>query len=194
MVDVTIDRFPVAQLPSRYSISRTVLYERLAALKIEPQRMGKKAYINNSQLHLLDQLHQHLSQGGSTAEFLEKLGLLGEPSTQQSSGQIQKSSQLPNLAILLEALATQFPTPIPDYRDKFRFLEEAYQNEWLLSTSHLSDLLSLAPATINSKLSFARYGFVFTKAGKNGVETAWKVDKLADVENKYSYAKLPDDI
>lgn len=115
MAEGTIDRLPVAKLPERYGISRTVLYDRINALKVTPEKQS------------------------------------------------------------------------------FRFLEEAYQNEWLLSTSHLADLLELSPARINKKPSFERYGFIFTKAGKNGIETAWKVDKASPGKG-YSYAHLPDEL
>ncbi len=47
----------------------------------------------------------------------------------------------------------------------------------LLSTSDLSALLKLSPRTINRQQSFERYGFTFTRAGRNGTEIAWFVNK-----------------
>ncbi len=42
-----IDRFPVADLPQRYGISRNTLYEsRLNPLEIKPVREGNASYIN----------------------------------------------------------------------------------------------------------------------------------------------------
>ncbi|MBE9037190.1 hypothetical protein [aff. Roholtiella sp. LEGE 12411] len=38
-----VDRVPLSQLPSRYSIARSALYTRLKDLQIEPIREGKKA-------------------------------------------------------------------------------------------------------------------------------------------------------
>jgi hypothetical protein len=61
-----IDRIPLSQLPSRYSIARSALYTRLKDLNIEPIKEGRKAYIDGQQLQLLDALHQHIQKGGTT--------------------------------------------------------------------------------------------------------------------------------
>lgn len=197
MAEATIDRLPVAKLPERYGISRTVLYDRINALKITPEKRGNKSYVNAKQIALLDDLHEHLKQGGSTADFLDRVGLSGEQQaeqlTEQSTGQLAPTNQVTDLVKLVDEIATQLTPAHPRYRESFRFLEEAYQNEWLLSTSHLADLLELSPARINSKPSFERYGFIFTKAGKNGVETAWKVDKVLPGKG-YGYVHLPEDL
>lgn len=74
MTETTVDRLSVAQLPDRYHLSRSVLYERLADLQIKPDKVGNKAYVNAQQLQCLDALHQHIQQGGTTAEFLEAIG------------------------------------------------------------------------------------------------------------------------
>lgn len=180
-----IDRLPVAQLPSRYGISRTVLYERFAALKIEPERRGNKAYVNAQQLELLDGLHEHLHQGGSTADFLERTGLLAVQSTGQpsklsaelSTGQLAAPPESVSLSVLVEAIAAKLASPAPDLLACFRVLEEACQHRWLLSTSHLSWCLGLSPKTLGSYDSFERYGFRFAKCGRNGSETAWAITK-----------------
>lgn len=193
MAQATIDRLPVAQLPERYGISRTVLYNRFSALRIEPERRGNRAFVNAEQLTLLDALHEHLAQGGSTVDFLEKSGLSTQRPDEQSTGQLTPTNQIADLVKLVDALTSRLTPAHPRYRESFRFLEEAYQNEWLLSTSHLADLLELSAATISSHLSFERYGFIFTKAGKNGTETAWKIDKVS-AGGSYNYARLPDDL
>ena len=63
-----------------------------------------------------------------------------------------------------------------------RELEEAYQNQWLLSTSELADLLGLNQKTItNYGQEFSDAGFVFERAGmRKGGEIAWSVDKLSN--------------
>jgi len=48
----------------------------------------------------------------------------------------------------------------------------------LLSTSHVAQLLELTPGTVSSRPAFNRCGFRFTKAGRGGRETEWKVSKL----------------
>ena len=172
-----IDRLPVAQLPSRYDISRTVLYERFAALKIEPERKGNKAYVNAQQLELLDGLHSQLASGGSTLDFLERVGLSAEQSAGLSAGQLTSMDEQVSLSFLVEAIARRLSPPKPDPFASFRTLEEACQNRWLFNTSHLAQLLDLSPATIGRRHTFERYGFMFTKCGRNGTEAAWRVTK-----------------
>jgi hypothetical protein len=66
VIKMEIDRIPITQLPSRYGIARSNLYTRLKDLGIEPEKMGKKAYVNAEQLRLLDALHEHIQKGGTT--------------------------------------------------------------------------------------------------------------------------------
>ena len=61
-------------------------------------------------------------------------------------------------------------------------LERAYKNRWLLATTELAPLLGVNPRSLGKKTIFKRSGFVFTKAGRSGNQTAWKVDKLAEGE------------
>ena len=63
-----------------------------------------------------------------------------------------------------------------------RELEEAYQNQWLLSTSELADLLGLTKKTVtNYGQEFSDAGFVFARAGvRKGGEIAWAIDKESD--------------
>ncbi len=72
--------------------------------------------------------------------------------------------------------------PAPDLLASLRGLEEAYRNQWLLSTSELAQLLKLSPKTVRSYgARFEDAGFVFTRAGtrKRG-EVAWKISKLGE--------------
>jgi hypothetical protein len=120
-----------------------------------------------------------------------------------SSGQLQKSSrqldlssgqvgqftiteQHSALAGLIEAIASRLIPmiasqlkPAPDPLASLRGLEEAYRNQWLLSTSELAQLLKLSPKTVRGYgARFEDAGFVFTRAGtrKRG-EVAWQISK-----------------
>ncbi|GAC1456999.1 MAG: hypothetical protein NVS2B14_00500 [Chamaesiphon sp.] len=191
-----IDRLPVAQLPSRYEVSRTVIYERMAALQLTPEKKGNKAFVDAEQIKLLDDLHKALKQGLSTLDFLESRGLLTglstsqkytesfqlEPSALQSTGQSSLQSTEPSglqlaLQSTLEAIAARLQPQEPDPCAFLRTLEEAYQNGWLLSTSQVAKLLGLKPSSVNHHKSFSRHGFTFIKQGKNGSESAWAVSK-----------------
>lgn len=199
-----LDRVPVAQLPSKYGIVKSVLYDRINRLGIKPQKIGNKSYLSGEQLELLDQLDAHINAGGSMAEFAERHpsqsgGQSSATQSQQESGgqsgrkfsateltgsQVGKIPQLIEglVARLVPAIVRQLPSspPIaPDPVAYLRALEEAYRNGWLLSTSELAALLKLSPATVRGYgEQFSDAGFVFTRAGtrKRG-EVAWEIGK-----------------
>lgn len=62
--------FPIAQLCDRYHLSDSVLSKRRKDLGILPQRVGFRSFITSQQLALLDELHEFIQGGGTTAEFL----------------------------------------------------------------------------------------------------------------------------
>ena len=148
-----IDRFPVSQLPARYALVRSTLYTRRKALGVRSQKIGNRAYINAEQLKLMDDLHQFIQAGGTTAEFLDRRGL--QQANTASSG-------------LSSGLSASF-------------LERASRNSWLLSTSELAGLLNLPPSSIQRYGDrFSEAGYLFTRAGYLAQgEIAWQV---SDVE------------
>lgn len=181
-----IDRFPVSQLRARYNLVRSAVYTRLKALGIRPQTTGNKAYVNAAQLRLMDDLHQFIQSGGTTAEFLERRGL--QKTEVETSGLSSGLSKAPpnDIINMVTAIASEVasklqpPTPEPDPLAYFERLERAARNGWLLSTSEVAYLLDLPPSTIERfKDRFSDAGFIFTRAGyRTQGEAAWKVSKL----------------
>jgi hypothetical protein len=195
-----VDLIPLSQLPSRYGIARSNLYNRLKDLQIEPIKQGKKAFVNGSQLELLDRLHNHLQQGGITSEFIKeqrannKLAKVSIPQLDTNNSVSLHSHSEPMIALqptalvsLVEAVVKRL-MPTPKNRLSYlRELEEAYQNGWLLSTSEVADLLGLSQKTITGYgQEFTDAGFVFCRAGiRKGGEIAWAIDKQTNwVETK----------
>lgn len=185
-----IDLIPISQLPSRYGIARSALYTRLKDLQIEPIKEGRKTYVNQEQLQLLDNLQEHISRGGVTSDFLQRQGqkdtLISNIDNssglrEDSSGQVF-SLQLKALATMIDAILKRLTpsSPLSYLRD----LEEAYEKGWLLSTSELAMLLKLSPKTIISYGdSFEEAGFIFTRCGKRKRgEIAWKIEKTEELE------------
>ncbi|MFH7242710.1 MAG: hypothetical protein ACHWZW_07650 [Spirulina sp.] len=181
-----IDRFPVGQLQGRYALARSAVYKRMEQLGITPERIGQKAFINDQQLRLMDDLHNFINQGGSAPEFIEARGLRQKPGF-GDSGQNDSGSDLAPMVNdfggLISAIVSEVVGRIgfnqPDPLRYFETLENAARNGWLLSTQELADLIDLSPQEI------ARYGdrffeagFIFSRSGyrKNG-EIAWKVTK-----------------
>jgi hypothetical protein len=192
MSEVEISRLPVGDLMDRYGISKSVLYERIKALRIETSALGRKAYVSAEQIALLDGLHNHLKSGRSTAEFLELFGIQSavaeraeglqsskkqnaEPSGVQS-GVLAFSPE--SMGQLLHYAAEQSAEPSAlHWTERLRFLEEAYQSHWLLSTSQLAEMIGLSPVTLARMQECDRYGFAFTRVGMNGSELAWQIKK-----------------
>ncbi len=184
-MNAQIDRFPVSDLPSRYSIKRTALYERLKALKLKPIKQGNKSYLDGDQLKRLDELHAHIQRGGGITDFLQEPE---QPSSEQTAptGQLAQINQSGALVALVEVLTSRLVpaivsklTPPAPPLAHLEALEKAYEKGWLLSTSELAQLLRLSPKTIRGYGdSFREAGFTFTRAGTRArQETAWKVSK-----------------
>lgn len=196
---MSIDLIPLAQLPSRYGIARSNLYNRIKDLKIESVKQGRKALINAEQLELLDGLHAHLERGGTTLGFIQLLKKQGYQLTHDSTvnSSVSYSEDLnhsePTISLNSTALVNVIETVIetvikrivPQSTRRLTYLEElesAYQNGWLLSTSEVSDLLGLTSKTIASYgQEFSDAGFVFARCGtRKGGEIAWSIDKQSD--------------
>ncbi|PZO34136.1 MAG: hypothetical protein DCF21_13940 [Leptolyngbya sp.] len=180
-----IDRYPVNQLPDRYSLARSAVYKRMQDVRIVPEKVGQRSYITAQQLQLMDELHRFINQGGSAAEFIEARGLRQRPGN-NGSGQSGSGSDLavnPNdFGSMMGAFAElmgRMGFGQPDPMKYFETLENAAKNGWLPSTSELAELIDLSPREIEGYGDrFSEAGFVFSRAGyrKNG-EIAWKVAK-----------------
>ena len=197
---MAVDLIPLTQLPSRYDIARSNLYNRLKDLKIEPTKQGRKAFVNEKELKLLDELHAHLSQGGVTSDFIKQQDNQSHQLVTDSNSEVEPSHSVsiqsqsePTITLqptalisVVEAVVKRFIPSSNSRLTYLRELEEAYQNGWLLSTSEVANLLGLAQKTITSYgQEFSDAGFVFTRVGmrKRG-EIAWAIDKQASDWNE----------
>ena len=179
-----VDRIPLSQLPSRYSIARSALYTRLKDLNIQPEKQGKKAFVSAEQLQRLDNLHEHIQRGGTTGEFL-KQSQRGQSQMEEvampfsgSPGQMPLAQPGVFVAVV-EAIVKRLVPAAGSRLSYLRELEEAYEKGWLLSTSEVASLLKLSSKTVCAYgEEFEDAGFVFIRAGvRKGGEIAWAVDK-----------------
>ncbi|MBD1918298.1 MULTISPECIES: hypothetical protein [Cyanophyceae] len=83
------------------------------------------------------------------------------------------------LQALVAAIAHQQPPASPpappNPLSRFEQLQAIADNDWRPSTSKLAEILGLSSL---SGATFERYGFRFTRVGKNGAQSAWKVEKV----------------
>jgi hypothetical protein len=54
-------------------------------------------------------------------------------------------------------------------------LKEASEEGWLLTTKEIQELIGVKPRTKKGENTYIRGSFSFTKSGKIGGQTAWKV-------------------
>lgn len=184
---VLVDELPVKSLPDRYGVARSQIYNRIKALGIETIKRNQKAYVNADHLDLLDHLHELLQQDYSLESAVTII--LGQRPQQQGmihvpTGVVEQShgtaGQLEMLQALMAAIAHQQPAAAPaippaNPLSRFEQLQAIADKDWRPSTSELADILGLLSL---SGSKFERYGFRFTRAGKNGAQSAWRVEKV----------------
>lgn len=184
-----IDRLPVASLPNRYGKARSVIYERIKALKLQTQQEGNKAFVDREQIELLDRAAEHIDGGGTIASFLELIGQSGgqlerggQPTGQpdqngsaivgQSDGQMINNGATFDFVGFMRAIEPLLRREAPpDPLAPQRRLQELSENGWLCSTSQLEQILGTKPREGN------RFGFNIRRAGKIGRQAAWKVSR-----------------
>ena len=83
-----------------------------------------------------------------------------------------------SLRQLVTILTTRQQPPNPLwYMD---VLEKAIASNWILSTDEVEQLIGVKPHCEHNKTAYHRGNWVFTKAGKVGAQTGWKVSKEVD--------------
>lgn len=199
-----IDSLTIKDFESRYGVTRSNIYNRIDGLKkkgyaMEPEKQGGKSVFNADQIALMDALDVALKDGKSIADFSAAPG--ASDLSHRPTGQVEKSYRTQDsrndsgsmmlfagmidaiagkvadiLSIRQQETSPQIPaSPLADPLANIRALQEVCDQGWLLSSSQLAPLLGLK--TLHGK-EFERFGFKFVKVGKNGVESAWKVEKL----------------
>lgn len=170
-----INKFPVKDLPNRYSVGRTALYARFTAANITPAKDGTRSYISGEELEELDRLDSHIKTGGKLEDF--------QPTNNQSLVVSQESAvngtptadNFNETLQLIEAIARHFQQQ-RDPLQHYAALERAIASGWLLSTAEVRSLISTKPHGDR----FQHGSFVFVKSGKIGAQAAWRVAKVIE--------------
>ncbi|MGL5922177.1 hypothetical protein [Chroococcidiopsis sp.] len=178
-----IDKVSITKLEKRYSIAKSVLYDRMNALGIKPEKIGNRSYLSGEQLQLLDELQEHMKSGGSLAMFADRISKqTAEQSNMMVAGQTteQSTEQSALLRIVTASLLDRQPAPTTlDPFENRRKLKEIAEEGWHISTSELLPLLGLKSIPpLDDHNRFTRMGFVFWKVGKVGREYEWRITKV----------------
>ena len=194
-----IDNFPVSQLQSRFSLGKQAVYNRLDALGIKPFKEGNRSYITADQLQLLDQLHEHINQGGTMAEFKKSAASpvdKTESLVDKLESPVDKAASLVdtvergmnksaanNLELMVQVVSAGVEKAIASSvqaKNPLWYMVElkrAADEGWLLTTKEIQELIGVKPRTKKGESTYTRGSFSFVKSGKIGGQTAWKVVK-----------------
>ena len=182
--NIEIDFIPTANLKGRYGINRSALYKRFEAASVKPVKLSSrnKTFISQEQLQLLDELDQHIKDGGTLSEFNPN-GRLQAMEVHQNTGYLEKTQPIftelePPItgseAIVAELARISFQLEKRDDIDLLRQLQEIADNGWLINTTQLKGLIDVTP----KGKEFTRGSFRFSKSGKIGAQSAWKVERV----------------
>lgn len=193
--DQTIPTVPVelveAELTTRQGAERygcennySTFHNRMVKLGIKPERRGRQSFLNQHQISLLDRLDRHLKTGGTFANFEIKEGQTKTIESTASSielvsketGSIDSTGAIGNIEIInaLQALVlNNYDILTPQKR-----LKEAVDNDFLLTTEQVSQILGLNTNTIRSwKSGTKRLGFTFHKEHEGSFAVVWRISR-----------------
>jgi len=181
MSEAELFDYPIKDLPDRYSVARSAVYVRMKRLNITPHTQGNRSYLDASQLDLMDDLHDFLTEDSSRSidDFLRRLNAV-EVMQQEfpATGQLirQQTGQLRGQTF--QEIQYKPGSNAAQLRERFEFLDRASDRGWLLSTSDLAMLTGLEPASVVKHDELNRWGFIFTKCvERSGREVNWAVKR-----------------
>ncbi len=159
----------IQELCDRYGLkSRKAIYDRLNALGIQLAKDGNKSFATPDQVEVLDELNQHLINGGTLKNFTP-LAIVETVTPSLNTVTPSLNNDTLTLAIIDYLANLNQRSPLDNYRD----LEEAALKNWVLSSAHVEKLLGVKP----KGESFTRGNWKVVKAGKLGNQTGWRVEK-----------------
>lgn len=180
----------ISELQTRYGLaSKQSVYDRMKALQINPVSRGK---ISSHALDELDKLDKFMKNnpGAKIWEFPRDAESLSSGQLDNSTRQLDKpTGQLDNfneILQLVEAIARHFAAnqdPLANYKA----LEYAAKHMMLLPSSKIKELTRARPR----QHQFQRGTFIFTKTGKIGRETGWRVQMTASAFRPTMKASKP---
>ena len=124
---VNIDSIPISDLQDRYGLGRSGVSNRLKAANIEPEKRGKRSFVSQAQLDILDQQDMQVKTGTALVP-------------QES---IELSPQIETYDLF-------------DLLKPYRVLQEAVDKQWVLTTAIVRLLIGAKPRGRSyQKLGFA---------------------------------------
>lgn len=195
--------FPVNQLRERYSIGKQADINRRKHLGIKPVKVNGSFQITNQELELLDALDEYLKTPGAkmasfnptmleTANKGEQTALATEYEPMNAEI-VPPQREQPTIPGLLESSPDTLKYLIKDILvdtvselnlvnpiHHWERLHIAVEQRFWLSTKEVKKLVGTTPSTRKGETTWQRGCFLFTKVGKIGNQTAWKVTRIEE--------------
>ncbi len=187
----------VKELCDRYKLqSRKSLYSRLEAVGLKfPKDDDGKAYATEQMIQQLDDLDLHIKNGGSLKHYTPVTSVTTHLESNDSSNPLVSTTQTTQLTThkttqmsreelleIIEVLGTAIASRLQPI-DPIAYnhsLEQAQQQNWILSSKEVKQLIGIKPSCPKGENVFTRGCWSFTKAGKIGNQTGWRVKKILD--------------
>lgn len=193
----------IKELLERYNLkSRQSIYDWVQkGLKqdFHKDKTGK-SYVTSDQIGLLDQLQKYLQTPNAVLSNFIPLSTVQIDSPIDSTIDSSKNGHKSEIAaqsidnqLLLEltakigwAISSQLAQQLTETNPLYRHeaLEKAKELGWLLTSKEVQKLIGVKPKTKKGDNTYQRGCWLFTKSGKIGTQTAWKVDKIFEVQSK----------
>lgn len=192
--DQTIPTVPVelveAELTTRQAAERygcesnySTFHNRMVKLGIKPERRGRHSFLNQQQISLLDRLDIHLKSGGTFASFEIEEDTTKTIESHSSASitlkqidSIESNRAIGSLDIItaLQALTQNNCDVLAPQKQ----LKEAVDNNFLLTTEQVGQILGLNSNTVRSwKSGTQRLGFIFSKEHEGSSSVVWRISR-----------------
>lgn len=159
----------------------STFHNRMTKLKIKTERRGRQSFLNQEQIKLLDRLDTHLKQGGTFSNFIIEEGevqpvIINTEETRISPAKTSAPVVIGNAEIItaLQAIAISNHDILMPQKN----LKEAVENDYLLTTAQVSQILNMSPSTISSwKSGTRKLGYLFYKEHEGQSAVVWRVER-----------------
>ena len=172
------------QAAERYGCDNySTFHNRMVKLGIKPERRGRQSFLNQQQIQLLDRLDIHLKSGGVFGNFEIEEGAT-KPMQQSSSSAKLVAKKVDSIATNgsigdVEIIAALQSLAMKNYDilSPQKRLQEAADNNFLLTTEQVSQILGLNSNTVRSwKSGTQKLGFIFYKEHE-GSSVIWRITR-----------------
>ncbi|MEM9513095.1 MAG: hypothetical protein AAFY57_04745 [Cyanobacteria bacterium J06642_2] len=200
---MTVSSCSLLTLEKRYHIDLDEVHRRLHTLKIAiapaADGLAHHATIVETELPLLDALDRHLHSGGLLDDFPGAMLPEVLPPQDMSAATSQALASIPRPALVphlrayvnnpfLASEPERLPAIVPDLRERFEFLDDCAERQWLLTTEQLSRVIGLKGSTVGTRAresgSFRWQAWTLTRIGRQGRESLWRVSNSRSAETE----------